>query len=48
LDLNLGKKLVKCYIWSTALYDAEMDISESRSGKPGKFQNVELEKDGKD
>jgi hypothetical protein len=24
LDLNLRKKLVKCYIWSTALYGAEM------------------------
>jgi hypothetical protein len=24
LDLNLRKKLVKCYIWSIALYDAEM------------------------
>ena len=23
LDLKLRKKLVKCYIWSTALYDAE-------------------------
>jgi hypothetical protein len=23
LDLNLGKKLVKCYIWSIALYGAE-------------------------
>jgi hypothetical protein len=23
LDLNLMKKLVKCYIWSVALYDAE-------------------------
>jgi hypothetical protein len=23
LDLNLRKKLVMCYIWSTALYDAE-------------------------
>jgi hypothetical protein len=23
LDLNLGKKLVKCYIWSKALYFAE-------------------------
>jgi len=23
LDLNLRKKLVKCYIWSVALYDAE-------------------------
>jgi hypothetical protein len=24
LDLNLRKKLVKCYIWSIALYRAEM------------------------
>jgi hypothetical protein len=24
LDLNLRKKLVKCYIWSIALYSAEM------------------------
>jgi len=23
LDLNLRKKLVKCYIWSIALYGAE-------------------------
>ena len=23
LDLNLRKKLVKCYIWSTTLYGAE-------------------------
>jgi len=23
LDLNFRKKLVKCYIWSIALYDAE-------------------------
>jgi hypothetical protein len=23
LDLELRKKLVKCYIWSIALYDAE-------------------------
>jgi hypothetical protein len=24
LDLNLRKKLVKCYIWSIALYGTEM------------------------
>ena len=23
LDLNLRKKLIKCYIWSTAFYGAE-------------------------
>jgi hypothetical protein len=26
LDLELRKKLVKCYIWSIALYDAETSI----------------------
>jgi hypothetical protein len=35
LDLNLRKKLVKCYIWSMALYGA--DVSASRSETPGKF-----------
>jgi hypothetical protein len=36
LDLNLRKKLEKCYIWSTALYCAEnWDTSESRSEIPG-------------
>jgi hypothetical protein len=24
VDLNLGKKVVKCYIWSIALYGAEI------------------------
>jgi hypothetical protein len=23
MDLEMGRKLVKCYIWSTALYGAE-------------------------
>ena len=37
LDLNLGKKLVNWYIWSTVLYGAETwDISESRSEMAGK------------
>jgi hypothetical protein len=35
LDLNLKKKLVKCYIWSVTFYGAE--ISGSRSETPGKF-----------
>jgi hypothetical protein len=35
LDLELKKKLVKCYIWSIALYGAE--TSGSRSETPGKF-----------
>jgi hypothetical protein len=40
LDLRLRKKLVKCYIWSIALYSA--------AETPGKFGNVVLEKDGED
>jgi hypothetical protein len=32
LNLELRKKLVKCYIWSIALYGAE-----TRSEVPGKF-----------
>jgi len=35
LDLNLRKKLVKCYILSMVLYGAE--TSGSRSETPGKF-----------
>jgi hypothetical protein len=38
LDLNLRKKLVKCYIWSMALYGAETGaIRGSRSEILGKF-----------
>jgi len=37
LDLELRKKLVKCYIWSIALYIANLDASGSRSETPGKF-----------
>jgi hypothetical protein len=37
MELELRKKLVKCYIWSTALYGAEkLDASGSRSETPGK------------
>jgi len=38
LDLELRKKLVKCYVWSIALYGAEnLDASGSRSETPGMF-----------
>ena len=38
LDLELRKKLVKCYVWSIALYGAQnLDASGSRSETPGKF-----------
>ena len=38
LDLNLRKKLVKCYIWSMTVYGAEnLDTSGSRSETPGEF-----------
>jgi hypothetical protein len=44
LDLNLRKKLVKCYIWSVRCWN--LDTSDSRSEVPGNFWNVVLEKDG--
>jgi len=38
LDLNLRKKLIKCHIWSIALYDEETwDIPDSRSKIPETF-----------
>ena len=47
LDLNLRKKLVKCYVWSIALYGAETwTLRKSGSEIPGKFRKVMLEKDG--
>jgi len=49
LDLELGKKLVKCYIWSITLYGAETWTLRAVDQKHrGKFSNVVLEKDGKD
>ena len=38
-DINLRKKLIKCYIWSIKLYGAEAwkRTSESRSEIPGTF-----------
>jgi hypothetical protein len=38
LDLSLTKKLVKCYIWSIALYGAENGRFENRSDITGKFR----------
>jgi hypothetical protein len=46
MGMELRKKLVKCYVWSIPSYGAE--TSGSRSGTPGKFSNVVLEKDGED
>ena len=37
LELYLGKKLVKCYIWSAALWRWNLDTSESRSEIHRKF-----------
>jgi hypothetical protein len=49
LVLNLRKKLLKCYVWGTALYGAEnLDAPGNRSETPGKFRNVVLVKDGGD
>ena len=47
LDLNLGKKLTKCYIWGVAfVWCWNWNASESRSEIAGKFWKVLLEKDG--
>ena len=49
LDLNLRKKLVKCYIWSMAFYGAEIWTLPAEDQKYiGTFWNVVLEKDGED
>jgi hypothetical protein len=49
LDLKLRKKLVKCYIWSIALYGAETWTLRSVDQKHLKsFEMWCLEKDGKD
>jgi hypothetical protein len=38
LDLELRKKLMKCYIWSIALYGAETwTLRAVDQKKPGKF-----------
>jgi hypothetical protein len=39
LDLNLRKKLAKCYIWSVVCMVLKL-------GQFGKFRNVVLQKDG--
>jgi hypothetical protein len=48
LDLNLVKKLVKCYTWSIAFYGAETCTLQKADQKYLKVLNVVLEKDGKD
>ena len=40
LDLNLRKKLVKCYIWRTALYGAET-WTHRKVGEKG-LENFEM------
>ena len=38
LDLNLRKRLVRCYVWSIAMFGAEtLDAPSNRSETPGKF-----------
>ena len=37
LDLDLRKKLIKCYIWSMALYGAETWTLRAADQKYGKF-----------
>jgi len=49
LDLELSKKLVKCYVWSIALYGAETWMLQAVDQKHlESFEILVLEKDGKD
>jgi hypothetical protein len=49
LDLELRKKLVKCFLWSIALYGAEPWTLRAVDQKHlESFSNVVLEKGGKD
>jgi len=49
LDLNLRKKLIKCYIWSMALNGAETWTLRAADQKYlASFGNVVVEKEGKD
>ena len=40
LDLNLRRKLVKCYVWSVALYGAETWMLRATDQK--RLQNFEM------
>jgi hypothetical protein len=48
LDLKLGKKLVKCYIWSVAFILQKLDTWESRREIISTFLSVLFEKAGED
>jgi len=48
LDLELRKKLVKCCIWSVALYGAETWTLRAVDQKHLESFDVLLEEDGKD
>jgi hypothetical protein len=48
LDLNLSKKLVKCYIWSIAFYGAETWTLRKVDQKYLESLDVVLEKNGED
>jgi hypothetical protein len=50
MDLELRKKLVKCYIWCIALHGAETGTVRAvdQKKKTEKFRDVVLEKDGED
>jgi len=48
LDLNFRKKLVKCYIWSMALYGAETWTLRAADQKYLESFEILLEEDGED
>ena len=49
LNIDLKKKLVKCYVWSIALYGSETRILKNIGGEVfGEHRNVVLEENGED
>ena len=48
LDLNLRKKLVRCYVWSIALYGAETWTLRATDQKHLDSFEMLLEKNGED
>ena len=47
INLKLKKRIMKCLIWSVALYAADVDTDESGCPTVGGFRNVDVAKNGK-
>ena len=48
LNIELKNKLVKCYVWSIALYGSELDTKQIGTKVLGELRNVVPEENGED